>query len=82
MKLKEVETGEIINIENTPSYPKLKIDGGYVDMRDDIVNRSGNCDEREVSKMSYEDLAKQFGEEDLQEWIDEKKEKYLPLTDK
>lgn len=72
MKLKELKTGVIFNIENTPSYPKLKIDGGYVDLRDDIVNKSGNCDEREVEEMSFDDS--------MQKWVDEKKEKYLPLT--
>ena len=78
MKLKELGAGIIFNIENTPSYPKLKIDGGYVDMRDDIINKTGNCDEREVYQMNYEDIAKSLGDEEtLQEWIDEKKEKYL-----
>ena len=79
-KLKELETGVIFNIENTPTYPKLKIDGGYVDMRDDIVNKSGNCDDKEVTEMTYEDIAKSLGgEEGLQEWIDDKKEKYLKI---
>ncbi len=78
MKMKEVKTGEIFNIESTPSYPKLKIDGGYVDMRDEIVNKTGNCDEREVTLMSMDDINKQFADaDDNKEWVADVKKKYI-----
>lgn len=78
MKLKEINSGVIINIENTPSYPKLKIKGGYVDMRDEIVNKSGNCDDKEVTEMYRTDLIKQFGEDGLDKWIEDMQRKYIP----
>ena len=79
MEMKEVKTGDIFNIEDTPSYPKLKINGGYVDMRDDIVNTSGNCDNKKVEIMEAKHIAKKFGEEleSIKNWIKEKKEQYL-----
>ena len=36
MKFKEIKTGQFFNIGNTPSYPKLKTDYGYIDVRDEI----------------------------------------------
>lgn len=79
MKLKELQSGEIFTIENTPSYPKLKLRDGYVDMRDEIVNKSSNCDEREVSIIEPEFLAKIFEDstENIKSWIKEIREKYL-----
>lgn len=73
MKLNELKTGNIFNIENTPSYPKLKVDGGYIDLRDEIVNKTGNCDEKDVTLMDLGDLSDQFEEsqEDLQKEIDD-----------
>lgn len=62
MKLKELKKGDIFNIENTSSYPKLKLDKGYVDIRDDIVNVSSNCDDREVFMMDLDDLQDLFKE--------------------
>lgn len=72
MKLTDVQTGDVFNIENTPSYPKLKIDGGYVDIRDEIVNKTGNCDEKEVYLMDLGDLSDRFEEpqEELAEELD------------
>lgn len=60
MKLKELKPGDIFTIENTPTYPKLKLQNGYVDIRDEIVNRRGNCDEREVSILAASDIATAF----------------------
>jgi hypothetical protein len=60
MKLKELKSGQMFNIASTPSYPKLKIEGGYVDMRDDIKNVSGNCDNREVTIMTTQDIANEM----------------------
>lgn len=60
MKLKELKSGQMFNIISTPSYPKLKIEGGYVDMRDDIKNVSGNCDNSEVTLMTTQDIANEM----------------------
>ena len=84
MKLTELETGDVFTIENTPSYPKLKITGGYVDIRDEIINKSGNCNEREVSIINAADVQKAMSKlspnltsSTIQYWIDETKQKYL-----
>ena len=56
MKLGEIKTGEIFCIEGKKSYPKLKLDIGYVDMRDEIRNKREirfDCDllsQKEVEK--------------------------------
>lgn len=34
MEFNEIKTGEIFTIGDTPTYPKLKTDYGYIDMRD------------------------------------------------
>lgn len=39
MKVNEIKSGQIFCIEGSKSYPKLKLDVGYVDMRDEIVQR-------------------------------------------
>ena len=39
MKLDEIKAGEIFCIGGSKTYPKLKLDIGYVDMRDEIVQR-------------------------------------------
>ena len=72
MKVKDVKIGEVFNIENTPSYPKLKIEGGYVDMRDEIVNKRGNCDDKEATIMSVGDDLKE-----MSKWVEKLKLKYL-----
>jgi len=36
MKLSEITEGKIFTIGQTPSYPKLRTDYGYLDMRDGI----------------------------------------------
>ena len=36
----DIKAGEIFCIEGTKTYPKLKLDIGYVDMRDEIVKKS------------------------------------------
>jgi len=36
MKLNEIKTGEIFTIGETPTYPKLRTNYGYIDMRDEI----------------------------------------------
>ena len=39
MKINEIKAGEVFCIEGSKSYPKLRLDLGYVDMRDEIVQR-------------------------------------------
>ena len=73
MKLTELKSGDIFTIEDTPTYPKLKISGGYVDIRDEIINKRGNCDHREVSILSAADIVKAFDDEysesDIEDWM-------------
>ena len=38
MKYEDLKSGDVFNIENTPSYPKLKLGEGYVDMRKEGSN--------------------------------------------
>ena len=60
MQIKEIKTGEYFTIENTPTYPKLKLDIGYVDMRDEIVNKDNLFFEAETMSNGkvYEEFAK------------------------
>lgn len=39
MKIDEIKAGEVFCIEGSKTYPKLRLDLGYVDMRDEIVQR-------------------------------------------
>jgi len=39
MKISEIKAGEIFCIGGSKTYPKLKLSVGYVDMRDEIVQR-------------------------------------------
>lgn len=75
MIYEDLKPGVVFNIENTPSYPKYKVKGsGYVDMRDKIVNASGDTVKgREVYLMTVEEMAKQFNEpvKNMKEWIAE-----------
>jgi hypothetical protein len=57
MRLKEIKAGNFFNIENTPTYPKLRIEGGYIDLRDNILNKTGNCDAKEVTEMTIDEIA-------------------------
>ena len=81
MKFDEIKTGKIFNLGNTPSYPKLKTDKGYVDMRDEIVNDNPNqvVLKATITLMSIGDLAKQFteSEQSIKAWVKELKQKYL-----
>jgi len=58
MKMKDIKTGEVFCIEGTKSYPKLKLDIGYVDMRDEIRNTHDlDCD---CDLMTEEEVKKEF----------------------
>ena len=59
-KLYEIPAGCIFTIEETPSYPKFKTSAGYVDMRDRIINKSGNCDGKECRLISIAEIAREF----------------------
>ncbi len=71
MKVKDVEVRQVFNIDNTPSYPKIKTMTGYIDIRDNIGNFSGNCDDYLAEIMSLELLAKNYEGtvEEITEWI-------------
>ncbi len=71
MKVKQIETGEVFNINNSPSYPKIKTASGYVDIRDNIVNNRGNCDDNTAEIMPLTLLAKNYEGtvDEIREWI-------------
>ena len=80
MTIDDVKTGEIFNIENTPSYPKMKLESGYIDMRDEIVNTTGETVKgKTVELMTVSGIARQFNEAegDILSWINEIKSKFL-----
>ena len=80
MKYKQIETGQMFNLGNTPSYPKLKTANGYVDMRDEIVNNDPNqaVISASIEIMTVKDIALKFEESEanIQKWVDELKTKY------
>ena len=58
MKITNVPKGDIFAIDNTTSYPKLKLQVGYIDIRDGIVNTT-NLD-HEATIMTMEETAEIF----------------------
>ena len=81
MKFNEIKLGTVFTIGETPSYPKLKTDTGYVDMRDEIVNNNPNAVvlSTDCRELSVEEMAKEFEttQFDITTWINEKKSKFL-----
>lgn len=71
MRVKDVKPGQVFNIDNTPSYPKIRTASGYVDIRDNIVNDTGNCDEKDAGIMPLDGLAHNYDGtvEEVTEWI-------------
>jgi hypothetical protein len=71
MKLSELEPGSIFTIGETPSYPKLRTEYGYLDMRDQIKKV---CDDLpwSIRPMSKEEVARQFDFTlpDVEEWLE------------
>lgn len=61
MKVKDVPIGSIFTIEETPSYPKLKLKISYIDMRDRIFGNVLTTDEREARIMEDKELIESFG---------------------
>uniref|UniRef100_A0A6H1ZXM0 Uncharacterized protein n=1 Tax=viral metagenome TaxID=1070528 RepID=A0A6H1ZXM0_9ZZZZ len=61
MKIINIEAGEIFCIEGTKTYPKLKLDTGYVDMRDEILQRSlANTANRNCELMTEKEVETEF----------------------
>jgi ribosome-associated toxin RatA of RatAB toxin-antitoxin module len=58
MKVTELKAGTIFCIEGTRSYPKIKLMEGYVDLRDEFVNRLPG--DWEVEVISLEELYNDF----------------------
>jgi hypothetical protein len=63
MLISEMKTGEIFCIEGSISYPKLKLNIGYVDMRDEIKN-TYNLN-FEANLMTQEEIEKEFAKYDM-----------------
>ena len=60
MKFIELTVGTIFAIEGSRSYPKLKLNQGYVDIRDEIYKDSLNFPDRDVEIITKEDLHNDF----------------------
>lgn len=57
MTFDDLQTGDIFTIENTPSYPKLKTDYGYIDMRDELKIESAMLNRKlSIRIMSFQDV--------------------------
>lgn len=84
MKINEVKTGQIFAIQGTKGCPKLKLDIGYIDMRDEILNRhDGILRALEVHPMTISEVNKEFKKYNMgtKNWKDLRKrllEKYNP----
>jgi hypothetical protein len=82
MKINKIRSGQIFAIEGTKSYPKLKLDIGYIDMRDEILNRhDGILKALEVQLMTISEVNREFKKYDMgtKNWEDLRKrllEKY------
>ena len=61
MKLQEIKIGEFFAIENTKSYPKLRTEYGYIDVRDEIKKECKDLP-WELSLMTDDEILKGFGE--------------------
>ena len=60
LKLGEIKTGEIFFIEGEKSYPKLKLDIGYVDMRDEFRNKREIEFDFDCDLLSQKEVEKEF----------------------
>ena len=76
MIYEDLKTGDVFAIEGSISYPKLKLIEGYIDMRDRIVNSTGNTVKgREVKILSFKEMAEKFEitEREIEAWINQVK---------
>lgn len=74
MKLNELEKGTIFTIGETPSYPKIRTDYGYLDMRDKTRKICNNFDiQWDIRIIEKEELVKQFDAtiEEIDDWLKE-----------
>lgn len=84
MKINKIKSGQIFAIEGTKSYPKLKLDIGYIDMRDKILNRhDGILRVLEVQPMTDSEVNREFKKYNMstKDWKDLRRrllEKYNP----
>jgi len=84
MKINKIRSGQIFAIEGTKDYPKLKLDIGYIDMRDEILNRhDGILRALEVQLMTDSEVNREFKKYNMgiKAWKDLRKrllEKYNP----
>ena len=84
MKINKIRTGQIFAVEGSKSYPKLKLDIGYIDMRDEIINRhDGILRALEVQLMTDSEVNGEFKKYDMdtKDWEDLRNrllEKYNP----
>jgi len=84
MKINEIRSGQIFAIEETKDYPKLKLDIGYIDMRDKILNRhDGILRALEVQLMTNSEVNREFEKHNMstKDWKGLRKrllEKYNP----
>ena len=69
LTLAQLEYGKVFTIGETPSYPKLRIPGGYLDMRDEIIVKKEEIP-FDIREMSDTEIATQFQmtEEDTIDW--------------
>jgi len=76
MNITEIKVGSVFTIEENPSYPKLRTESGYIDMRDKIVVSNLDCvKDREVREMTLEEMCDYFDatETEIKSWIEESK---------
>lgn len=82
MKIKDIEVGKIFTIDETLTYPKLRIENGYVDMRDEIIKTGSHILEMEnVREISLKEVCDAWGlsniYENIRNWYKEIKDKYI-----
>lgn len=70
MNFNEIKTGEIFTIGETPSYPKLRTETGYIDMNDKIFIKCESL-KWELRIMSKEEVAAKFEGTvaEVEDWI-------------
>ena len=63
MKMNEIKAGEIFCIEGSKTYPKLRLDVGYVDIRDKIrsIHELNNYDCDLMTEKEIEIEFKKYG---------------------
>lgn len=76
----ELKPGTIFNLGNTPSYPKMRLKKGYLDMRDEIINAVPNQAvlTAEIAIMTTLGISKalDMNEVTIKDWINDLKMKY------